>query len=576
MVSARRNRGRGASAALALLALLGGAGTLAGTAQANPIVSGNQYMVTASHPLAARAGARMLEQGGNAVDAAVATAAAIGVVEPWFSNILGGGTWALFYNAKEGKVLNLEAVGPAPTGATPEYYANLDLPAYGAHQANIPAAFDGWTLILARYGTKSLREVLAPAIELAEKGFPVGRDFVTQSTNSRDEISKYPSSARTYLKAGKPYQIGDMLVQKDLAATYKQLVQVEQDNLGRGRAQAIRAARDFFYAGPIMKALVKFSQENKGLFTEADFAKVQARFVEPIRISYRGLDVYQNAPNSQGITMLMALNILEGYDLKKMDPKSPETIHLITEAIKLAFADRHWYVGDPDFVKVPVDKLLSKEYAAAQRKRIDMQRAKEWPIPGGLEQFTKNTTTILVKDKDGNALSITTSIGSNWVVMGDTGIVINNRMPMFDIEAGLPNQVQPGKKVRHTSNPAMALKDGRPVLLWACSGVDTQPQVQVHGFLNVVEFGMNPLEAVSAPRVIQHSFPVTRVRMASNILALEPGRFSAEVVEALKKKGHKTGAKAIFGNMNMIQLDPATGAILAGVDPRQEGYAVGW
>ncbi len=563
-------------AALGLIVLVVGMGILAGVTQANPIVPANQYMVTASHPLAARAGARILEQGGNAVDAAVATAAAIGVVEPWFSNILGGGTWALFYNAQEGKVLNLEAVGPAPTGATPEFYSNLDLPAYGVHQANIPAAFDGWTLILARYGTKSLKEVLAPAIELAEKGFPVGRDFVTQSTNARDEIARYPSSARLYLKNGQPYKIGDLLVQKDMAATYKQLVQVEQDNLGRGRAQAIRAARDFFYAGPIMKALVKFSQENKGLFIEADFAKVQARFVEPIKIAYRGLDVYQNAPNSQGITMLMALNILEGYDLKGMGAKSAETIHLITEAIKLAFADRHWYVGDPDVVKVPMDRLLSREYAAAQRKRIDMAKAKDWPIQGGLEQFTKNTTTILVRDKDGNALAITTSIGSNWVVMGDTGIVINNRMPMFDIEAGLPNQVQPGKKVRHTSNPAMALKNGKPVLLWACSGVDTQPQVQVQGLVNVVDFGMNPLEAVSAPRYIQHSFPVTRVRIASNVLALEPGRFAPEIVEALKKKGHKTGDRAIFGNMNMIQLDPATGAILAGVDPRQEGTAIGW
>jgi len=576
MENKRRFFYRASLTAFAITALAIGVGSSVGVVEANPLVPGNQHMVAASHPLAAKVGARILEQGGNAVDAAVATAAAIGVVEPWFSNILGGGTWALFYNAQEKKVLNLEAVGPTPSGATPEFYSNLDLPAYGVHQANIPAAFDGWTLILARYGTKSLKEVLAPAIELAEKGFPVGKDFVTQSTNSRDEISKYSSSARIYLKNGQPYKIGDILVQKDLAATYKQLVQVEQDNLGRGRAQAIRAVRDFFYSGPIMKALVKFSQENKGLFTEADFAKVQARFVEPIKIAYRGLDVYQNAPNSQGITMLMALNILEGYDLKKMDPKSPETIHLITEAIKLAFADRHWYVGDPDFVKVPVDRLLSKEYAAAQRKRIDVQRAKDWPIQGGLEQFTKNTTTILVKDKDGNALSITTSIGSNWVVMGDTGIMINNRMPMFDVEAGLPNQVQPGKKVRHTSNPAMALKDGKPVLLWACSGVDTQPQVQVHGFLNVVEFGMNPLEAVSAPRIIQHSFPVTRVRIASNILALERGRFAPDVVEALKKKGHKTGDRAIFGNMNMIQLDPTTGAILAGADPRQEGTAIGW
>ena len=325
-----------------------------------------------------------------------------------------------------------------------------------------------------------------------------------------------------------------------------------------------------------MKALVKFSKENKGLFTEEDFDKVQARLVEPIKTTYRGVEVYQNAPNSQGITNLMALNILEGYDLKKMGRNNAETIHLVAEAIKLAFADRHWYVGDPDWVKVPTDKLLSKDYAAAQRKRIDMNKAQTWPIQGGLEQFTKNTTTILVKDASGNAMSVTTSIGSNWIVMGDTGIMINNRMPMFDLDDGLPNQVQPGKKIRHTSNPCMAFKDGKLYLLWACSGVDTQPQVQVQALVNVVDFGMNPLEAVSAPRFIQHSFPVTRVRRASDILALERDRFSPEIIDALKKKGHTIGFNAIFGNMNMIMVDPKTGGLLGGVDPRQEGYAVGW
>lgn len=550
-------------------------GVISFSSHANPIVTENHYMVTASHPLAARAGSMMFEKGGNAVDAAVATAAAIGVVEPWFSNILGGGTWALFYNARENKVINLEAVGPAPTGATPEFYSNLDLPPYGVHMANIPAAFDGWTSILAQYGTMSLKDVLTPAIELAEKGFPVGSEFVTQSTNSQNDIKKYPSSTKVYLREGKPYKVGDILIQKDLAKTYKQLVQAEQENLKKGRAEAIRAARDYFYKGPIMKALVNFSKENKGLFTEEDFGKVKARFVEPIKTTYRGVEIYQNSPNSQGITNLMALNILEGYDLKQMGPKNPETIHLITEAVKLAFADRHWYVGDPDWIKIPVGKLLLKDYAEAQRKRIDMNKAQTWPIKGGLEYYTKNTTNILIKDAFGNALSITTSIGNNWVVIGDTGIVINNRMSMFDIEAGLPNQVQPGKKVRHTSNPCMAVKNGKLYLLWACSGVDTQPQVQIQGFVNVVDFGMNPLEAVSAPRFIQHSFPVTGVRQASDILALERG-FAPEAVEALKKKGHKIGDRAIFGNMNMIMIDPQTGGIMAGVDPRREGYAIGW
>jgi len=541
-----------------------------------PIEMSNECMVTATHPLAAKAGSTILEKGGNAIDASIATAAAIGVVEPWFSNILGGGTWALFYSANEDKVLNLEAVGPAPTGATPEFYSNPALPHYGVHQANIPAAFDGWTLTLTKYGTMSLKEVLAPAIELAEGGFPVGKEFVTSSTRAKGDIAKYSSSAKIFLKDGENYKVGEILLQKNLANTYKQLVDVEEKHRSKGRGSAIAAARDYFFKGPIMKALVKFSKNNNGLFTEKDFSKFKARFVEPIKTNYRGIEVYQNAPNSQGITMLMALNILESYNLKKMGPNSPETAHLITEAIKLSFADRHWYVGDPDFVKVPVDKLLSKEYTEAQRKRIDMNNAKEWPIKGGLEQFTKNTTTILVKDKFGNAMATTTSIGSNWIVMGDTGIVINNRMPMYDLEEGLPNQVQPGKKVRHTSNPAMAFKDGKLFLLWACSGVDTQPQVQVQGFINMVEFGMDPLEAVSAPRYISHSFPASRTRKASNILALEKGRFPAEFMVVLKNKGHKIGDTALFGNMNIIALDPETGTIQAGADPRLESHAIGW
>lgn len=540
------------------------------------LVTANHWLVVASHSLAATAGARILEKGGNAVDAALATAAVIGVVEPWFSNILGGETWALFYSASENKVLALEAVGPAPTGATAEFYAKPDLPPYGVHQADIPAAFDGWTLALSQYGTMRLGDVLRPAIELAENGFPVGNEFVRESTSSRNEIAKYPSSAQVFFKDGRNYNVGEILIQKDLAETYKRLVKVEEENLSKGRSQAIMDARDYFYRGPLMQALVKFSRENGGLFTEDDFSKVQARVVDPLRISYRRIDVYQCPPNSQGITMLIALNILEGFDLKTMGPRNPETIHLLTEATKLGLADRHWYVGDPDFVSVPVEKLLSKHYAQAQMRKVDRQRAREWPMSGGLGVSGTDTTTVLVRDRFGNAISVTTSIGSNWIVMGDTGIVINDRMPMFDTEPGLPNQVQPGKKVRHTACPAMALKDGRLYMLWACSGVDTQTQAMVQGFINVVDFGLDPFAAVSAPRYITHAFPATRSKKVTNILGLEKALLLPDVVEALKNKGHEIGDRAIFGNMSMILSDAQTGGLLAGVDPRRESHGIGW
>jgi gamma-glutamyltranspeptidase/glutathione hydrolase len=544
--------------------------------RSNPTFVAQTCAVTATHPLAAKAGALILEKGGNAVDASFAIAAAIGVVEPWFSNIFGGGSWALLYSAKDEKVVSLEAVGPAPAMATAERYAALDCVGEGLHQANVPGAFDGWTLALARYGTMSLKETIAPAVDLAENGFPAGAEFVRQSTRAKSEIARFPSSAKIFLKDGRNFEPGETVVQKDLARTFREVIVAEEKNQAKGRAGAIRAARDFFYSGPIMKALVTFSRANGGFFAEEDFAKVESRFVAPITTSYRDLEVYENPPNSQGVTMLIGLNILEGYDLKKMGAGTADTIHLVTEATKLAFSDRHWYVGDPDVVSVPIDTLLSKEYAAAQRTRINMSKAMEWPIDGGVEQFAKNTTAILARDQFGNAMATTTSIGSNWIVMGDTGIVINNRMPMYDLEPGLPNTLQPGKKVRHTSNPAMAFKNGKLFMLWACTGVDAQPQAQIQGFLNVVDFGQSPAAAAAAPRYITHAFPASRTHQATNVLALEKGKFAPAVLEALAAKGHKLGDTALFGNMNMIVLDEQTGKLTPGVDPRLESHAVGW
>ena len=532
-------------------------------------------VVTATHPLAAQAGATILQQGGNAVDASFATAAAIGVVEPWFSNIFGGGTWGLFYCAKDDAVVTLEAVGPAPKAATLERYAACG-PGEGLHQANVPGAFDGWTLALARYGTMKLKDLLAPALALADQGFPAGPDFVRQSTRAKSEIARFSTSARVFLKDGRNFEQGEIVVQKDLARTFADVIRAEERNQSRGYAGAMRAVRDYFYTGPIMETLVAFTCANGGFYSEDDFAGAQARFVDPISTSYRGLKLYETPPNSQGVTMLLALNIIEGFDLRKMGNNSPETIHLVTEAVKLAFADRHWYVGDPEFVAVPLRELLSKEYATRQRTRIDMDRAMEWPIPGGLDGFAKNTTAILVRDRDGNAMATTTSIGNNWIVMGDTGIVINNRMPMYDLEPGLPNALEPAKKVRHTSNPAMAFKDDRLYMLWACTGVDTQPQAQIQAFLNVVDFDLSPAEAVAAPRYITHAFPASRTRQASNVLALEKGKFSPAVIEGLAARGHKLGDNALFGNMNMILIDPGRGELKVGVDPRLESHAAGW
>ncbi len=547
---------------------------LASSALATPVVTGTKWMVSASNPLAAQAGAKILEQGGNAVDAAFATAAAIGVVEPWFSNILGGGTWGLYYSAKDKSVVAIEGVGPAPTGATPEYYADMDIAPVGVHWANIPGAFDGWIITLERYGTMTLAEVLAPAIELAEEGFPASGDFAFFTRINRDDIIRMPDSARAFLKPdGSTYQLGEIVKLTDLANTYKSLVQAETENAHKGRSEALFAARDYFYKGEIAEKLVRFSEENGGFFTMEDFAKTKAQFREPLTVNYRGFDVYACPPNSQGITVLMALNILEGFDLKEMGPKNPDSYHAIVESTKLAFADRNHYVGDPEFVDIPISTLLSKEYAAKQRQRIDMNGTFEWPIDGGMA----NTTTLGVVDAEGNAMSVTTSIGMNWVVMGDTGIVINNRMTFFNPFEGDPNQVQPGKKVRHTSNPNMVLKDGKPYLLIACSGVDTQPQAQIQGIVGIIDFGYNPFQAAAAPRLVSQAWPMTtRPHLAANNLGVEAA-FDGEITKALEEKGHKIVHSANFGNMStVILIDPESGALLGGADPRREATVLGW
>jgi gamma-glutamyltranspeptidase/glutathione hydrolase len=549
---------------------------LNGAAWAKPPVSGTHAMVASNHYLASEAGKRMLEKGGTAADAAVATAAVLGVAEPWFSNILGGGTWALYYDKKTDKVRALDGVGYAPTHATAEFFRNPDLASYGVHQAILPGAWDGWILLLKEHGKLSLKEILAPAIELAENGVAVSPDFAGWNDRLKDEIATMPDTAAVYFKNGKPYKANEIIYQKDLAKTYRSLVAVEQKNLRKGRKAALQAASDYFYRGPIARKIVDFSKKNGGLFELKDFEKFHAQFLTPIQITYRGLVVYQCPPNSQGITQLLALNILEGYDLKKMKPNDPDAIHLVSEAQKLAFADRYYHIGDPAFVKIPLDRLLSKEYAAEQRKRIDMNKVMNWPIPSGLNTDV-GTTTFHIVDLNGNAIAVTTSLGSNFLVVPGTGIILNNRMPMFEIEEGNPNLVMPGKKVRHTSNPSMAFKDGKPFMLWGATGVDSQPQTQVWGFLNVVEWGMNPQESVDAGRIIITAFPATRFpHGVENELQLEPRRFPPDLVKALEAKGHKVVQRGTFGSSNMILRDPATGLLIGGAEPRSSASVATW
>ncbi len=562
-----------------LLALSVGARSLLPAIE--PPVTGRMHGVTSSHELATESGFRILREGGSAADAAVAVSAVLGVVESWFSSPLGGEVWALHFDRESGEVEALDGVGPAGSGATLEFWSrpeNHTRP--GIHMAVVPGAWDGWMIWLARYGRLELPEILADAIRLAEEGFPVSPVMHDWILADLEQIREWPESRRIFLPEGRVPEVGETLVFEDMARTYREITDAYEEARPRGREAAFRAASDYYYRGPIAERIAAFSAERGGLLESDDFHDYHAEFVDPIHSDYHdGITVYQCPPNSQGITMLMAMNILRGFDFSEIPMQSAEMIHYVTEALKLAHTDNFSYVGDPDEVDVPVEELLSEEYARLQRERIDPERAKEWPIEpgpevaGGLQELeaarrNTNTTTFHVIDQWGNGAAVTTSLGANFLVAGDTGIIINNRMRMFSPEEDNPNAVEPGKKVRHTSNPYIALRNGELYILGGNIGADSQPQGQLQQFLYVVEYGLDPQDAVTRFRFITYAFPSsTPPYEATNELAVEEG-YAAAVLDELRRRGHQLTHDGLFGIANMAVVDPETGGLSFGADPR--------
>ncbi len=553
------------------------------TSFATPLVLGRKFSAVSSSYQATQAAFEVLQNGGNAADAAFALAATIGITEPWFSGVLSGGTWALYYEAATNKVYALDGVSWSGTHATAEFFRDPDVPAYGMHQANVPGAWEGWMIWLDRFGSKNLGELMYRAIDLAENGHPANTSTIAAIRRQQDDILKMPHTKDVFMPNGKIPKLGELIYQKDMAKTLRSLVQVYNNNLINGRSAALQAATDYYYRGPIADKIVAFSKENGGHFELSDFheSKVDG-IVEPISIDYKGITVYECPPNSQGITTLMALNILKGFDFSQYKIDGPEFIHLIAESLKLAHTDKYFYIATPDLYENPVEELLSDEYAAKQRARISMNSVLEWPIEGGLGDYQTprvergNTTTYSVVDQFGNVAAVTTSLGYNLLVVGDTGICINNRIRMFEIEEGNPNIIEPRKKIRHTSNPYLALKDGKPYIAGGNTGADFQPQGQVQQFIRVVEYGLDPQIAVSLPRFETTSFPnVSHPHLALNELRIEAG-FPEETLEALKAIGHRIGVGGTFGSAQMTVIDPVTGAIMVGSDPRNPGLGLAW
>lgn len=533
--------------------------------------------VVSLNKLATQSGIAVLNQGGTAADAAVAVAATLSVTEPWFSSVFGGGTWALYYDAASNKITSLDGVGPNGSKVTVADYterAGED----GIHQSNVPGAWDGWMLWLKEYGKLDLGQILAPAIEVARDGYIVGGDMDRALKQQSSLIAKRPDAKRIYMPNGKLLTQGDRVYEYDLANTFEKIVSAYDTKRSMSRNAAIQAARDYYYRGPLAQAIVDFSDKNGGYFTLDDFKDYKAEIVDPISITYKdGIEVFENPPNSQGITMLLALNILKDYDFKKYDKNDPNVIHMEAEAIKLAFADRYYHVGDPDRVPVPVEELLSQEHTDAQKNRIDIDKAMKWPIPDSLMQDISvnpkyaHTTTFHIVDKYGNAAAVTTSLGSQFLPVGDTGIHMNNRMRFLALDDGNPNQVAPGYKVRHTSNPYIALKDGKLYILGGNTGADSQAQGQVQQFINVVEYGMTAQEAVARPRFISTAFPSTVYSyQVRNTLQIEKG-YPDVTLQALKQKGHMLDQETgTFGRATMMVVSSDGKHAEVGADPRSD------
>jgi gamma-glutamyltranspeptidase/glutathione hydrolase len=517
-------------------------------------VLGRNGMICTSQPLATAAGLRVLQQGGNAVDAAVTAAAVLTVVEPMMTGI-GGDVFAIVYRSKTGELTGLNASGRSPYAMTLEYlrkkgYAHM--PQAGADSVTVPGALDGWNSLLQRYGTISLAQAVAPAIGYAENGFPVSEIVANQWAAETSKLQADAAAAAVYLPGGNPPGHGEIVYNRNLAATYRKIA-----------AGGTRV----FYEGEIGAAIAAAIQAKGGILTPRDFAAHKSEWVTPLRVSYKGYDFCELPPNGQGIVALEMLNILEGYDLRSWGHNSAQYLHHLVEAKKLAFADRDRFVTDPEFFKPPVQKLLSKEYAAARRALIKAgAAAPEYP-PGAVEN--SDTVYLTVVDRDHNAVSFINSLFSAFgsgIVAGDTGICLQNRGSSFRMDDRSWNRIEPHKRPMHTIIPAMVLKEGKPYFSFGVMGGDNQPQAHVQVFLNLVEFGMTVQEAGEAPRF----------RHSGGDLGLE-SEIGAAVRRLLTLWGHRVVTMVdAYGGYQGILIDPKTGVLMGGSDPRKDGCAMGW
>jgi gamma-glutamyltranspeptidase/glutathione hydrolase len=563
-----------------------------------PVVMGSRYMISSGHSLATMAGLKMLELGGNAIDAGVAAGLAINVVQTDMTS-LGGVAPIMMYVAESREVITISGLGWWPKAATIEAVKRLGNGGIGVGigRTVVPAAVDAWLTALSRYGTLSLAEVAGPAIELAERGFPM-YGAMRRDLGLMDQLwfDQLPTNRAHFLPNGRLPDEGEQFVQPALGRTLRRLVQAESAAQASGRAAGIAAARDRFYTGDIAEEIARFYAQHDGLLTREDLAEFAVAVEPPVKTTYRGYEVYACGPWCQGPVVPETLNILEGFDnLATLGQNSAGALHLIVESLKLAFSDRHSFYGDPRFVDVPIDGLLSKAYAAERRGLIDPHHAwPEMPPAGrprsgeqvaamsGTGRHEPDTSYVCVVDAAGNAFSATPSDAPSTPIIPELGFIVSSRGYQAWLEPEHPACVAPGKRPRLTPSPGLVLRGDNIVMPYGTPSNDRQPQAMVQFLVNLIDFGLDLQQAVEAPRVATFSFPATGYPHP-----YDPGllRVEASLPEAVRNDlaqlGHrvevyKDDSFEGFGSLCAVLADRERGVLQGAADPRRVAYAAGW
>ena len=533
-----------------------------------PEAFGTRGMVCSAHPVAAFIGLNVLQRGGNAFDAAIAVAAAEGVVLPMKCGV-GGDAFVVLHDARKNETVAFNGSGVSASGATADYYrsqGHKSMPLNGVHAVSVPGAVSAYEALWRRYGSLDWPELWEPAIRLAEDGVAITKYVSARIADRADTLATFPYSATQFLPNGRVPAAGERWNAPNLANTLRIVA---------------NGGADAFYRGEIAAKLVAFPKTEGQTFTADDFARQQAVMYTPIATQYRDATVYVTAPPSQGLLVLEQLNIIEGFDLGKLAPFSAERMHLLIEAKKLAFADRNRYAGDPDFVKWPLQTLISKEHAARRRAAIDANRAR-WPDGAQLPEHAGDTSYFAVADGSGNAISFIHSLSNAFgscVVAGETGITLNNRAGRgFSLDPGHPNCIAPGRRTMHTLNAYLAYRNGRPWLVGGTPGGDQQVQWNVQMISNLIDHGMSLQDSVEAPRF--HSFPGTDpANLGRAPVVKVDERVPQAVRQALTQLGHTVETLPAWsggGAVQLIEFNHANGVLRGASDPRPGGLALGF